>query len=184
MADSPEETYRAVADSGTDDVVINPSAPGQLISSVHAAIHRRLPVALPVPFPKGAEIAIDSSAMRIKVRGNEVSTTTLEFHLIDYMARHRGKMLTRDILLDAVWGDLQFVAPRSVDACVGRIRRKIEPDPFRPSYLKTIRGVGYKLDATAIWEETSIELCQCPRCSISRSRSRLPTREMRGRTAT
>ncbi len=181
MADTPEERYRAVVDSGADDVIIKSL---DLIYHVRAAIHRPPSVALPVPFPREAEIAIDSSAMRIKVRGNEVSTTALEFHLIDYMARHRGKMLTRDALLDAVWGDLQFVAPRSVDACVGRIRRKIEPDPFRPSYLKTIRGVGYKLEAMAIWEETSKELCPCPSCTMSRARSRLPTREMRRRIAT
>ena len=54
---------------------------------------------------------------------------------------------TRDQLLDAVWGDAHFVTPRTVDACIRRIREKIEPDRSDPSYLRTIRGIGYRFDA-------------------------------------
>jgi DNA-binding response OmpR family regulator len=68
---------------------------------------------------------------------------------MDYLARNQGRVFTRDQLLDAVWGEMQFVTPRSVDACIRRIREKIEPDSTRPTYLKTIRGVGYRLDSAA-----------------------------------
>jgi two-component system phosphate regulon response regulator PhoB len=66
---------------------------------------------------------------------------------MEYLARHQGRVFTRDQLLDAVWGDTRFVTPRSVDACVRRIRRKIEPVNAAPNLLKTIRGVGYRFDA-------------------------------------
>jgi two-component system phosphate regulon response regulator PhoB len=66
---------------------------------------------------------------------------------MEYLVRHRGRVFTRDELLDAVWGESRFVTPRSVDACVRRIRKKIEPDHANPTYLKAVRGVGYRLDA-------------------------------------
>ena len=107
--------------------------------------------------------------MKISVRGKEVTTTTLEFRLIDYLARHQGKVFTRDALLDAVWGDLRFVTPRSVDACIRRIRRKIEPESSSPRFLRSIRGVGYKLEATPIWEAAG-GACPCPICAAARER--------------
>jgi DNA-binding response OmpR family regulator len=174
VGESLEDRYAAVVESGADAFLLSPFVPGELISCAHTVANRPLARALSVSSSREPDITIDSLAMRVKVRGIEISTTSLEFHLIDYLARHRGKVFTRDALLDAVWGDLQFLAPRSVDACVGRIRRKIEPDPFSPRYLKTIRGIGYKLDATTVWEETPRELCQCVTCSLSRQRSRMP----------
>jgi DNA-binding winged helix-turn-helix (wHTH) protein len=112
--------------------------------------------------------------MRVAVRGKEIATTILEFRLIDYMARHQGKVFTRDALLDAVWGDLQFVTPRSVDACVRRIRRKIELHSSSPALLKSVRGIGYKLEARPVWEAQD-ELCDCPTCSAARMRSKART---------
>ncbi len=101
--------------------------------------------------------------MRVAVGGKEITTTTLEFRLLRYMARHQGEAFTRNELLDAVWGDLQFVTPRSVDACIHRIRRKIEPNSSSPTFLKSVRGVGYNLDATPVWE-TSADY-ECAACS-------------------
>lgn len=92
-------------------------------------------------------IEIDRDAMKLLVRGSEVTTTTLEFRLMEYLARHEGRVFTRDQLLDAVWGDTRFVTPRTVDACVRRIRRKIEPVSPNPTFLKTVRGVGYRFEA-------------------------------------
>jgi DNA-binding winged helix-turn-helix (wHTH) protein len=103
--------------------------------------------------------------MKLSVRGSDVPTTSLEFRLIEYLARHRGQVFTRDLLLDAVWGETQFVTPRSVDACIRRIREKIEPDRNTPTYLKTVRGVGYRLDAQTSWHFTSSEGCDCPACA-------------------
>jgi DNA-binding response OmpR family regulator len=158
---------------GADDCVTKPFTGRELVARVRAVLRH---LAAPISSTSGidsAELLIDSSAMKLSVRGNEVATTTLEFRLIDYLARHRGQVFTRDALLDAVWGDMQFVTPRSVDACVRRIREKIEPDRTVPSYLKTIRGVGYRLDAMATWRSDNYELCTCPVCTASKNRSRM-----------
>src|SRR5215831_9226204 len=133
---------------GGDDCIGKPFSPRELVARVQAVL-RRFSRRLPTPITKIGDIEIDLAAMRLLVRGVEVSTTTLEFRLMDYLARNRGRVFTRDQLLDAVWGDMQFVTPRSVDACIRRIREKIEPDSARPTYLKTIRGVGYRLDSEA-----------------------------------
>jgi len=121
-----------------------------------------------------ADLVIDSWAMKLFFRGTEIATTSLEFRLIEYLARHRGQVFTRDVLLDAVWGDVQFVTPRSVDACIRRIRQKIEPDRKRPTMLKTIRGVGYRLDAATLWRSATNEDCNCPACSAKPAVARFP----------
>ena len=92
------------------------------------------------------EVIIDANAMQLKVRGDLTTTTATEFRLLDYLARHPGRVFSRDHLLDAVWGDARFVTPRSVDVYVRRIREKIEIDPENPRYLKTVRGAGYRFE--------------------------------------
>jgi DNA-binding response OmpR family regulator len=108
--------------------------------------------------------------MRVSVGGKEIPTTPLEFRLINYMAHHQGQEFTRDALLDAVWGDLLFVTPRSVDSCVRRLRRKLEPNACAPMFLKSVRGVGYKFDAKAIW--AADEPCHCAMCWAAEQRQR------------
>jgi DNA-binding response OmpR family regulator len=120
---------------------------------------------LPHPLPtEHPEIVIDCAAMKLSVRGSEVQTSPLEFRLVDYLARNQGRVCTRDTLLDAVWGKTEFVMPRSVDACIRRLRRKIEPDRERPTYLKTVRGIGYCFNANATWPVPTIS-CTCRACS-------------------
>jgi DNA-binding response OmpR family regulator len=142
----------------------------EIILAVQTVLRQRRSVTT----KSGTDIVINSSAMRVAVRGKEIATTTLEFRLIDFMARHQGKVFSRDALLDAVWGDLQFVTPRSVDACVRRIRRKIEAHSSSPTLLKSVRGIGYKLEARPVWEAQD-ELCRCPTCSAARMRSKVST---------
>ncbi len=84
--------------------------------------------------------------MQLRVNGELVTTTATEFRLLDYLARHPGRVFSRDHLLDAVWGDARFVTPRSVDVYVRRIREKIEADAEVPRYLKTMRGAGYRFE--------------------------------------
>jgi DNA-binding response OmpR family regulator len=176
LADSKMSRYRAAVDSSADECVSVPLAPGEIAFVIASVLARPHDAAS----SKTGDILIDSSAMKVAVRGKEITTTTLEFRLINYMARHQGEAFTRDALLDAVWGDMQFVTPRSVDACVRRIRRKIEPNSSSPTFLKSVRGVGYKLDATPAWE-TSAD-CECAACSSARMRTKAgPIRQV-GRT--
>jgi two-component system phosphate regulon response regulator PhoB len=170
LADSKIEKYRLLEKANVEGCVSFPFAPGELVKTVETIL-RSGQESTTREGAHGADIVIDPFAMKISVRGKEVTTTTLEFRLLDYLARHQGKVFTRDALLDAVWGDLRFVTPRSVDACIRRIRRKIEPESSSPSFLRTIRGVGYKLEATSTWEAAG-GACPCPICTATRERAK------------
>jgi len=84
--------------------------------------------------------------MTLTVRGKLTEVTATEFRLLHFLASHPGRVYSRNQLLDAVWRDLSFVTPRSVDVYIRRLREKIEPDPEDPKYLKTVRGAGYKFE--------------------------------------
>jgi two-component system phosphate regulon response regulator PhoB len=131
---------------GGDDYIPKPFSPRELVARVKAVL-RRFERPLAPSVVKSGNIEIDSGAMTLTVRGKTVTTTATEFRLLDYLARHPGRVFTRDQLLDAVWRETQFVTPRSVDVYVRRIREKIEPDPENPRYLKTVRGAGYRFEA-------------------------------------
>lgn len=172
LTDAAEEHRVLALESGGDDCIVELFSPRELVLRVQAVLRRFTP-AVPPSRMDTAELVIDSLAMKLTVRGIEVPTTSLEFRLIEYLARHRGQVFTRDLLLDAVWGDMQFVTPRSVDACIRRIREKIEPDRAKPKYLKTVRGVGYRLDAVAAWQSDSNASCDCVACAATTGASRL-----------
>jgi DNA-binding response OmpR family regulator len=130
---------------GADDYITKPFATRELVARVKAVLRRfERPTAPSVV--KFEEVEIDASAMQLRVKGELVTTTATEFRLLDYLARHPGRVFSRDHLLDAVWGDARFVTPRSVDVYVRRIREKIEEDAETPRYLKTMRGAGYRFE--------------------------------------
>jgi DNA-binding response OmpR family regulator len=132
-------------DLGADDYIPKPFSPRELIARVKAVLRRFERPLSPTPIRMG-EMEIDPGSMVLTVQGRPVSTTATEFRLLDYFARHAGRVFTRDQLLDSVWRDTAFVTPRSVDVYVRRIREKIEPDPENPRYLKTVRGAGYRFE--------------------------------------
>ena len=131
---------------GADDYIPKPFSPRELVARVKAVLRRFERPLAPGPIRVG-EIEIDPVAMTLAVNGQVVTTTATEFRLLDYFARHLGRVFTRDQLLDSVWRDTSYVTPRSVDVYVRRIREKIEPDPENPRYLKTVRGAGYRFEA-------------------------------------
>lgn len=168
LLDNALAEHRMIAlDYGADDCIVKPFSARELVKGVRALLRRSAQTT------DKADIVIDSWAMRLLVGGSEVPATTLEFKLLEYLARHPGQVFTRDFLLDAVWGDVRFVNPRSVDACIRRIREKIETNSANPTMLKTVRGVGYRMDATAIWQSAPTEICDCPACRTRVSALRL-----------
>ncbi|MGO9636687.1 MAG: winged helix-turn-helix domain-containing protein [Terracidiphilus sp.] len=130
---------------GADDYITKPFATRELVARVRAVL-RRFERPDSISVIRFEEVVIDANAMQLTVRGAVMPTTATEFRLLDYLARHPGRVFSRDHLLDAVWGDARFVTPRSVDVYVSRIREKIEADPENPRHLKTVRGAGYRFE--------------------------------------
>lgn len=130
---------------GADDYITKPFSTRELVARVKAVLRRFERTETPETLRFG-DIEIDGGAMQLRVRGELITTTATEFRLLDYLARHPGRVFSRDQLLDAVWGDARFVTPRSVDVYVRRIREKMEDDAEAPRYLKTMRGAGYRFD--------------------------------------
>ncbi len=165
-ARASEEERLLGLESGADDFISGSYTGREVVARVQATIRRmrqleslgEKPSNHPhfldslmgtiAPAVRSGDIEIDPAAMKILIRGVEISTTALEFRLLYYLLHNQGRVFTREQLLDAVWGS-QFVELRSVDACVRRLRRKIEPDPLQPIYIRTIRGAGYSLRAQA-----------------------------------
>ena len=131
---------------GADDYISKPFSPREVVARVKAVL-RRFERPLAPEVVEFEDLVIDSGAMTLTVRGALVQTTATEFRLLDYLARHPGRVFSRDQLLDAVWRETAFVTPRSVDVYVRRLREKIERDPEQPQYLRTVRGAGYRFGA-------------------------------------
>ena len=131
---------------GGDGYITKPFSPRELIVRIRNVLRGRLDVFAHEVIQVG-DLEIDVSSMTVRVEGRTVLTTVLEFRLLEYLARHRGRVFTRDQILAAVWKESSFVTPRSIDVFIRRLREKIEKDARHPSYLKTMRGVGYRFEA-------------------------------------
>jgi two-component system phosphate regulon response regulator PhoB len=133
-------------DAGGDGYITKPFSPRELIARVRNILRTQKKAPSRELIQLG-ELEIDLASMTVRVQGKVVPTTVREFRLLEYLVRHRGRVFTRDQLLDAVWKEGSFVTPRSIDVFVRRLREKIERDPRHPRYLKTMRGVGYRFEA-------------------------------------
>jgi DNA-binding response OmpR family regulator len=132
-------------DAGGDGYITKPFSPRELIARVRNVLRTQIEPPN-CELIRVGDLEIDAASMTVCVGGTMVPTTVREFRLLEYLANHRGRVFTRDQLLDAVWKDGSFVTPRSIDVFVRRLREKIERDPRHPRYLKTLRGIGYRFE--------------------------------------
>ncbi|WP_110928062.1 response regulator YycF [Bacillus massiliglaciei] len=135
---------------GADDYVTKPFSTREIIARVKANLRRQqvAPVQENVDEPK--EIAVGSlvihpDAYVVSKRGETIELTHREFELLHYLAKHIGQVMTREHLLQTVWGYDYFGDVRTVDVTVRRLREKIEDNPSHPGWIVTRRGVGYYL---------------------------------------
>ena len=92
------------------------------------------------------DFRLDLSARRLTRKGREIELSPKEFNLLEYFVKKSGRALTRDEILNAVWGYDCVVTSRSIDRFVTTLRNKIEPDPARPIFIHTIRQIGYRFE--------------------------------------
>jgi two-component system alkaline phosphatase synthesis response regulator PhoP len=126
--------------AGADDYVTKPFSFLELLARVEAVL-RRARRARRVP---GAGLEFDPRRMEVRLDGRAVGVSRLEFRVLEYLVAHAGEVVTRDQLLDAVWGYNVFALTRTVDVHVGRLRKKLEENPDRPRLIVTVHGVGYR----------------------------------------
>ncbi len=131
---------------GGDDYITKPFSPRELVARIRTVLRGLGHSTSGTEVLRFGNLEIDVSSMTVQVGGQNVLTTVREFRLLEYLAAHRGRVLTRDQLLDAVWKETPFVTPRSIDVYIRRLREKIERDPRHPQYLKTLRGIGYRFE--------------------------------------
>jgi DNA-binding response OmpR family regulator len=131
---------------GGDDYITKPFSPREMVARVRSVLRGVRQAPAPREVLRLGDLEIDLASMTVQAQGRNVATTVREFRLLEYLAAHRGRVLTRDQLLDAVWKETPFVTPRSIDVYIRRLREKIEIDPRHPQYLKTLRGIGYRFE--------------------------------------
>lgn len=146
-AKAETEDIVAGLEVGADDYVTKPFEIPELTARLRAVL-RRTSIT-----PSGGEVVvisgleIDPSAYRVTRNGDELALTPIEFRLLYDLVRHQGQVLTRDVLLDRVWGYDHLGESRVVDMAIKRLRGKIESDPAQPHLIHTVRGVGYRFEA-------------------------------------
>ena len=153
-ANSEVEDKVLLLELGADDYVTKPFSPKELLARVRRAMRRTAapqPIVSPVAARAGSreiltfgDARVDFTSMEATRSGKSITLTTQEFKLLKYLASSPGRVVSREELLNEVWGYQNYPSTRTVDNHILRLRQKLEPDPASPRFLLTMHGAGYK----------------------------------------
>lgn len=133
-------------DLGADDYVTKPYSPKELRARIRALLRRVEIGPVTGKIVRFGDCEIDFDRAELRRAGKLMPVTPLEFKLLGLFVRRPGRVLTRRLLLDEIWGKETAITERVVDNQIANLRKKIEPSPAEPHYLKSVRGIGYRFD--------------------------------------
>jgi DNA-binding response OmpR family regulator len=132
-------------DMGADDYVTKPFSPRELRARIRALLRRAAPTATVAARIGDSEVDLERAELRSE--GRRISLTAIELKMLQLFLRSGGRVLSREHVVNEVWGRDVFVTDRVVDTHIVRLRRKVEPDPAAPRHIVSVRGLGYRFEA-------------------------------------
>ncbi|MBI5103325.1 MAG: response regulator transcription factor [Nitrospirae bacterium] len=135
---------------GADDYMTKPFSPRELLARIKTVMRRTSEIKSGAEVIRLGSLTINKENFTVTKDGRPMELSSTEFRLLLYLVEKKGKVFSRDQLLDALWRDEAFVEPRTVDVHIRRLRIQIEDDPANPVYVKTKRGIGYYVEGGAV----------------------------------
>ena len=132
---------------GADDYVTKPFSHRELVARMRAVLRRGQDAELMPDVVEAGGVRMDVGRHEVSVNGERVRLALKEFELLEMLLRNAGRVMTRGQLIDRIWGADYVGDTKTLDVHIKRLRTKIEPDPTKPRYLVTVRGLGYKFEA-------------------------------------
>lgn len=130
---------------GADDYVTKPFSLRELMARVRALLRRTTERIEDIDTCRFGQIELDFKKYEARREGKKLELTALQFHMLKLLIQKKGEVISRDEFLDEIWGrDNVWISHRTIDSHIANIRRKIEDDPYHPTHILSIRGVGYK----------------------------------------
>jgi two-component system KDP operon response regulator KdpE len=136
----------AALDAGADDYVTKPFGMDELLARLRATLRRRAPASGEEPVITTGHFEIDLAARKVRIGGEEVRLTPIEWGLVDQLVRNPGRLVSQRQLLQAVWGPQYHDETNYLRVHMANLRRKLEPEPSRPRYFITEPGMGYRFE--------------------------------------